>query len=60
MLKEGVEVQEKAITDCLKHLVKTKIASFAVPSAFLVSLYCRECPFFHVVLFPPVDCSWPS
>lgn len=37
MLKEGVEGDEQMITASLKTLVKTKIASFAVPTVFLVS-----------------------
>lgn len=38
ILKAGVEIEDRDIIDTLKDLVKKKIAAFAVPTAFLVSL----------------------
>ena len=36
MLKESVEVEDEEIISSLKDLVKSKIASFAVPNIFIV------------------------
>ena len=38
MLKEGLKVDEEEVTESLKELIKRKIASFAVPNMFLVSV----------------------
>ncbi len=38
MLKEGVVAEDRDIFDSLRNLVKAKIASFATPNIFLVSI----------------------
>ena len=44
MLKEGVAVEEEVIFSALKDLVKSKIAAFAIPNAFLVCSVARHGP----------------
>ena len=39
ILKDKVEVSLESIADDLRTLVKKKIAAFAVPNQFLVSVY---------------------